>query len=369
MNINRHTYEEYFLLYIDNELTVQERNAVEVFIQQNPDLKQELILLQESMLTADTIIFTDKEGLLKNNAVNADLQEKLLLLIDGELDTNESSFIAKQIENDAAVKNEFDLLQQTKLNAEDRIVFENKALLYKKEDSKVVVMRWWKIAVAAMLIGAGLWGTVNYFNDNTTAIEAATASNNTINKGVNTAKKLTPKADITSKENDGNNTAVNTIEQKENSNNVDAKMIVNKVADTKQVNKSTQVKIDNEPVVAQTIQPSNNLPKSYLENANNDQRNKNDVASVPTVKQDVQNVIENSTNIAGSNSIASTASFTENNKANNITYGFDEEEESPKKSKVGGFFKKLNRVLQRNTKLKTNSDKSINVANLSFAIQ
>jgi hypothetical protein len=370
MNINRHTYEEYFLLYIDNELTVQERNAVEVFIQQNPDLQQELVWLQESMLTADKIIFTDKESLLKNDAVHTDLQEKLLLLIDGELDTTTTASIAEQIANDAALKNEWELLKQTKLPAEDHIVFENKALLYKNEDSKIVAMRWWKIAVAAMLIGAGLWGTVNYFQNKSTAITTETASNNPISNAAKANIKAVDNIDIAGKENDETNTAVNTIEQKENSNDKDTKIIAAKTINTKQEENRIPVTIEKQQVVAQTIQPSNNLPKSYLENINNEQRNKNDVASVPTVKQDVQSVMDNSTNIADVNTIASNASFTENNKANNnITYGFDEEEEQPKKSKIGGFFKKINRVLQRNTKLKTNSDKSINVANLSFAIQ
>jgi hypothetical protein len=370
MNINRHTYEEYFLMYIDNELTVQERNVVEVFIQQNPDLKQELVWLKESMLTADKIIFTDKASLLKSDAIHTDLQEKLLLLIDGELDTTATASIAEQIANDAALKNEWELLKQTKLPADDRIVFEHKNLLYINEDSKLVAMRWWKIAVAAMLIGAGLWGTVNYFQNKSTTITTLTASNIPITKAANTNKKVENKVDIPGKENEETNTALNTIEQNKSSNKEVAAIVAAKTMNTNKLENSMQVTIEKQQLVAQAIQPSNNLPKSYLENINNDQRNKNDVVSVPTVKRDIPTVIDNSTNIADVNSIASNASFTENNKANNnITYGFDEEEEQPKKSKVGGFFKKLNRVLQRNAKLKTNSDKSINVANLSFAIQ
>jgi anti-sigma factor RsiW len=40
MKIDRHNYEEYFILYMDNELSSDDRGQVEEFIQKNPDLKE-----------------------------------------------------------------------------------------------------------------------------------------------------------------------------------------------------------------------------------------------------------------------------------------------------------------------------------------
>ena len=65
MNIDRHNYEEFFLLYVDNELSAPERNMVQLFVQQNPDLDKELQLLQQSIVKQDEIIFEDKGSLLK----------------------------------------------------------------------------------------------------------------------------------------------------------------------------------------------------------------------------------------------------------------------------------------------------------------
>jgi hypothetical protein len=62
MQINRQSYEEFFLLYTDGELGLDEKRAVEDFIKENPDLEQELILMQQTVAVPDeSIVFEDKE--------------------------------------------------------------------------------------------------------------------------------------------------------------------------------------------------------------------------------------------------------------------------------------------------------------------
>jgi hypothetical protein len=62
MHINRQSYEEFFLLYTDGELDLDEKRAVEDFIKENPDLEQELILMQQTVAVPDeSIVFEDKE--------------------------------------------------------------------------------------------------------------------------------------------------------------------------------------------------------------------------------------------------------------------------------------------------------------------
>ena len=61
MNIDRHNYEEYFLLYIDNELSVDQKKQVELFVQENPDLEEELVMLKQSRLIPDDSIVFDRK--------------------------------------------------------------------------------------------------------------------------------------------------------------------------------------------------------------------------------------------------------------------------------------------------------------------
>lgn len=67
MQINRQSYEEFFLLYADGELNESEKKAVEEFINVNPDLAGELSLIRETVMQPDdSIIFENKELLFKD---------------------------------------------------------------------------------------------------------------------------------------------------------------------------------------------------------------------------------------------------------------------------------------------------------------
>jgi hypothetical protein len=58
------------------------------------------------------------------------------------------------------LKNFFDSIAATKLDAKERIVFPDKAVLYKKEKNTIIYFNWRKLAVAAILLGLGTWTTL-----------------------------------------------------------------------------------------------------------------------------------------------------------------------------------------------------------------
>ncbi|MBL7756570.1 MAG: hypothetical protein JNL59_04225 [Chitinophagaceae bacterium] len=67
--INEGNYEEWFFLYIDNELTSQQRLDVEAWIADKPGYAAELQVLQHTRLQPDTsIVFPDKQSLYRTES-------------------------------------------------------------------------------------------------------------------------------------------------------------------------------------------------------------------------------------------------------------------------------------------------------------
>lgn len=64
MTLTRHNYEEFFLLYVDNELEPEDRVLVESFARVNPDLGAELQQLQRAVLRPDEEILAFDKNLL-----------------------------------------------------------------------------------------------------------------------------------------------------------------------------------------------------------------------------------------------------------------------------------------------------------------
>ncbi len=153
--INRENYEEFFLLYVDGELSATEKQAVELFVQEHTDLGFELDLLKQVQLSSEQIDFPTKSLLYHGEdtvAADAEMEEQLLLYIDHELDKPSEQQLAKLIATDAGYQSMHAQLSQTLLPIE-KIVFPDKASLYKEEKVRVVYFQWWKMAAAASLIG------------------------------------------------------------------------------------------------------------------------------------------------------------------------------------------------------------------------
>src|SRR5687767_13433665 len=126
MNINRDNYEEYFVLYIDKELNAAERAAVQNFVEQNPDLKPELEMLEQTIMPAESNeTFANKELLFRketepsNELINElNCEELFVLYADNELNNDENGMVEEFVYRHPQYQENFELIQQIKFQPE-----------------------------------------------------------------------------------------------------------------------------------------------------------------------------------------------------------------------------------------------------------
>ncbi len=185
MMITENNCEEYFLLYVDNELSEAERNIVETFIQQHPKYAGTLdMLLQTKLSGNETIPFTNKTSLFKKAGSEIDItnyENYFLFYTDNELTAEDKSGTERFVLQHPQLQHEFTLLQQTKL-PRDIIKFTDKQKLLKTETRRrVLPMYLTRLSVAAAIfLAIALSWLLLPGNKNTDSISVVAIKNSTI---------------------------------------------------------------------------------------------------------------------------------------------------------------------------------------------
>jgi hypothetical protein len=376
MNINRHNYEEVFILYMDNELSSDDRRMVEAFVLQHPDLKEELDLLLQYKMSPDTgILFPGKEELIKVNGETpitiSNYEEWLVLYIDNELNAAQIKEVEKFVVTNPSVQKELVLLQHTKLQSE-QIIFANKSSLYRKEENpdsyreRSVPLRWWRVAAAAvLLLGIGITAAV--------VINKRPAAKADIVKGDGTEKKTeTENPVITPVKKE--NTPVKETAVADNVQQIFTPAV-------KQNNKNTVVKNNNlvikdklpariqssvkkeEPVVFDNNKPSNNLPQPL----NNPTINKNNAANDAVVNINPRKETINTKESLTIPPVTKPPVVT--SPPENPDVSFASLEEGGKNKKNRGLLRKVARTFEKRTNMTATDNDRLLVGGLAFKLK
>ncbi|MDP4285350.1 MAG: hypothetical protein Q8891_13070 [Bacteroidota bacterium] len=169
MNINRNNYEEYFLMYADNELSPTEKKVVEIFVQENADLKEEFYMIRLTVSSPDEeVVLTDKSFLIKSELsfINEkNYEEAFVLYHDNELSDSQRKETEEFVKQNSKYKTEFEQIEKAKLIPDDGIEYPGKKQLYRAEKpGKVIPLILWRSFAAAIVIGLGIWIALPYFN-------------------------------------------------------------------------------------------------------------------------------------------------------------------------------------------------------------
>jgi hypothetical protein len=355
MNINQHNYEEFFLLYVDGELSATDKLAVEQFVQANPGLAVELEMLQQVLLTDESIVFGDKNSLLRNEATEIgpnNYEEQFLLYVDNELGAVEKEKVETFVLQHPAVQESFTLLKKTKLEPET-LLFPDKQSLYRKEEKErpVFYMRWQRIAVAAAILGFAVL-TWTLLPDTKNTQQNITAQGNS-------TKPVTGKqTDATN-----NNNAQVTVEQPEQN----IASVNNTVAPNNTIKTEVSAIVNNNPAESNTVIAKIDPPVTAQV-----ETTRGDIISTPAAGSFDTKARSLTTSISGDNASVENAVAVKNNPNNDAApvhaavykeLDTDNEEKSLllgsfeiNKDKLRGFFRKAGSLFR--SKSKTEDDKT-----------
>lgn len=356
MNINKNNYEEYFLLYTDNELSEQEKNAVDNFVKLNPELEPEFNMIQLTVNIPDENVRFDKSFLLKNELASFinlhNYEEVFVLYYDGELDETQRVETDEFVTLHPELKGEFELFGQTLLSADTSIIFPNKEVLYRKEKAaKVIPIMAWRLLAAAVFIGFGIWVAQPYLtqkrdaptvvaNDNSIKSSAIKTDSNEVasikNSGVNTPEVSSVKEgsekNPLNNEHDKNQLAVSQTRKKTKPE------LVSKAKEPSFIDDNLrELKKDETPVLIASNDVRTELPgidKTPIQYSND--KNESHIDQVDPVIQTIQSAKN-----------ASYASLTEETSTDGNYVFYNVSADEFRKSKVGGFLKKVKRMVER----------------------
>ena len=164
--ITRNNYESYVIDYIDGTLDVSSVNELLEFLENNPDLKEEVELLSGGIrIQKQSVTFDEKEKLKKKiipvGKINGDnYQEKFIAYYEGDLDEKEVENVLKFVAVNEFLEKEFKLFSGLFIEPDKSIFYPGKESL-KKHGKFVYLPLLRNVAAALIILLAGIYFLLN----------------------------------------------------------------------------------------------------------------------------------------------------------------------------------------------------------------
>ena len=136
MKIDRNNYETFFIDYLDGVLSPDLISELLLFIDENPDLKEELIDLDTVPLMADeTVQYCSKQLLKKKSILSVgpinelNYQEYMIGSVEGDLSVTESRLLDRFVLRNPQVAWEWEQFKSTRLVPDPKVVYPGKSHL------------------------------------------------------------------------------------------------------------------------------------------------------------------------------------------------------------------------------------------------
>lgn len=160
MKITRDNYEPFFLDYLEGNLKETMIDQFLDFLEQNPDLKEELQLFDNIHLPEEQVAFSGKQHLYKSEHDEKPAFEmKTIAYMEGDLKDDERESFETFLAAHPELQKEYDLFGKTRLIADTTIKFPDKNKIYRKTGA-TIVLNWVARAAAVIVL---IWGINSLF--------------------------------------------------------------------------------------------------------------------------------------------------------------------------------------------------------------
>ena len=149
MKINKENYEAYFIDYLEGNLDEILVNDFIEFLQNNPDLKEELTHFETIYLEPETVDFDKKNSLYKKTLDSEnEFSKRAIAIVEDDITIDDKTEFEDFLTEHPEKSRDAALFAKTKLEPDMSVTFRNKRRLYRRSYGRTVML--WSLRVAAV---------------------------------------------------------------------------------------------------------------------------------------------------------------------------------------------------------------------------
>ena len=160
--INRNNYESYLIDWMEGNLDARTGEELMLFLDDNPDIKEELEEFENVFLEPEPVEFPKKSALKKTDTIPAgnihedNYETFFIAWHENDLSRKEQMDVEQFVLANPSLKKEFDLFGSLTVSRDKSIVYDNKEELHHR--NKVVPLFWLSSAAAILLVLIAIFG-------------------------------------------------------------------------------------------------------------------------------------------------------------------------------------------------------------------
>ncbi|RPH34284.1 MAG: hypothetical protein EHM93_01615 [Bacteroidales bacterium] len=201
MTINRLNYEIFLIDYLDGRLNASQVDELLLFLDKNPDIKEELEGIDDTVLIANSEVFPNKSSLKKKSFLKYGIDNEFDYLciasVEGIITQSENAKLQNIVNEDLLKQKQLLAFQGLKVNPDSSITFSDKQWLKR---STIIPIRYsnirFSISIAAsiaLIIGVYTIGRLMVSNNPLENYKNSTIAESTSPKAIINTEEVNPK--------------------------------------------------------------------------------------------------------------------------------------------------------------------------------